>query len=92
MRRWTRWPGKGRGAWAREGARRMIVAALEAEVAAYVERYRAVRGENGRAAVVRNGRGRPGECLGTLTERDHTHGVGMVRGAAGMEEALAGRP
>jgi transposase-like protein len=44
---------------AREGARRMIAAALEAEVASYVERFRAARDEDGRAAVVRNGRGRP---------------------------------
>ena len=36
---------------AREGARRMIAAALEAEVASYLERYRAERGEDGRAAV-----------------------------------------
>ena len=31
---------------AREGARRMIAAALEAEVASYIERYRAERGED----------------------------------------------
>lgn len=45
-------------ALAREGARRMIAAALEAEVEAYVARHRGVRGEDGRAAVVRNGRGK----------------------------------
>ena len=44
---------------AREGARRMIAAALEAEVKSYVERFRGVRGDDGRAAVVRNGRGKP---------------------------------
>jgi putative transposase len=44
---------------AREGARRMIAAALEAEVDAYLDRFRSVRGEDGRAAVVRNGRGKP---------------------------------
>jgi putative transposase len=43
---------------AREGARRMIAAALEAEVASYIERYRAERGDDGRAAVVRNGHGK----------------------------------
>ena len=44
--------------FAREGARRMLMEALEAEVADYVERHRAERGEDGRALVVRNGRGR----------------------------------
>ena len=43
----------------REGARRMLVEALEAEeVSEYVERHRAERGEDGRALVVRNGRAR----------------------------------
>jgi putative transposase len=41
---------------AREGARRMIAAALEAEVAEYVEALRHHRDENGHALVVRNGR------------------------------------
>jgi transposase-like protein len=41
---------------AREGARRMLVGALEAEVGAYVERHRAERDENGHALVVRNGK------------------------------------
>lgn len=55
---------------AREGAKRMIAAALEAEVASYVERFRSERGEDGRAAVVRNGRGRPRQVTlgsGTVT-------------------------
>jgi transposase-like protein len=43
---------------AREGARRMLVAALEAEVAAYVEAHRDERDEHGHALVVRNGKGR----------------------------------
>ena len=43
---------------AREGARRMLVAALEAEVAAYVETHRDERDEDGHALVVRNGKGR----------------------------------
>ena len=43
---------------AREGARRMLVAALEVEVAAYVEAHRDTRDEAGHAQVVRNGRGR----------------------------------
>ena len=41
---------------AREGARRMLVSALDAEVAEYVERHRRDRDEEGRAQVVRNGR------------------------------------
>ncbi len=40
---------------AREGARRMLEAALEAEVALYIERHRHERDESGRALVVRNG-------------------------------------
>ena len=43
---------------AREGARRRLVGALEAEVTAYVERHRAERDERGHAQVVRNGRAR----------------------------------
>jgi len=41
---------------AREGARRMLIAALEAEVADYIERHRGERDERGHAQVVRNGR------------------------------------
>ena len=40
----------------REGARRMLAEALEAEVAAYVEAHAAERDERGRRLVVRNGR------------------------------------
>ncbi len=54
---------------AREGARRMLMEALEAEVAAYVEGHRAQRGEDGRALVVRNGRGQ---------RRQVTTGAGTV--------------
>src|SRR5262245_60357099 len=43
---------------AREGARRMLVAALEAEVAAYLEAHRDERDDDGHALVVRNGKGR----------------------------------
>jgi transposase-like protein len=39
----------------REGARQMLAAALQAEVAAYVGQFADVRGENGRRLVVRNG-------------------------------------
>ena len=42
----------------REGARRMLAAALEDEVAAYIAAHAAERDENGRL-VVRNGHARP---------------------------------
>ena len=54
---------------AREGARRMIAAALEAEVGEYVERFADERGEDGKRLVVRNGRAR---------ERRVTVGSGTV--------------
>ena len=43
---------------AREGARRMLVVALETEVAAYLEAHRDKRDGDGHALVVRNGKGR----------------------------------
>jgi putative transposase len=43
----------------REGARRMLAAALEDEVAAYIAVHAADRDENGRRLVVRNGHARP---------------------------------
>jgi transposase-like protein len=43
---------------AREGARRMLGVALEAEVEAYIARHRELRDERGHARVVRNGRAR----------------------------------
>lgn len=43
----------------RAGAQRMLQTALEAEVAAYVERHQHERDENGRRLVVRNGKARP---------------------------------
>jgi putative transposase len=45
-------------ALAREGARRMLIAALEEEVAAYVERHTDERDADGRRQVVRNGKAR----------------------------------
>lgn len=44
---------------AREGARRMIMAALEEEVEDYIARHRHEVDEHGRRQVVRNGRGAP---------------------------------
>lgn len=43
---------------AREGARRMLVTALQEEVSAYVKAHTSARDEEGRAQVVRNGRAR----------------------------------
>src|SRR5262245_13399839 len=43
---------------AREGARRMLVAALEAEVTAYLDAHHDERDAEGHALVVRNGKGR----------------------------------
>src|SRR3954471_3018118 len=54
---------------AREGARRMIAVALEAEVADYVERFVEERDEDGKRLVVRNGHAR---------ERRVTVGSGTV--------------
>ncbi len=42
---------------AREGARRMIMAALQEEVEAYIARHAQERDENGHRLVVRNGSG-----------------------------------
>jgi transposase-like protein len=57
---------------AREGARRMILAALQAEVEAYHKRHRDDRDARGRALVVRNGSARPRRLTlgaGTITIR-----------------------
>jgi putative transposase len=40
----------------RSGARRMLIAALEAEVEAYIQQHAHLRDENGHALVVRNGK------------------------------------
>jgi transposase-like protein len=47
----------------REGARRMLAEALQAEVDAYIAAFRDERDENGRRLVVRNGRHQPREVL-----------------------------
>lgn len=44
--------------FARAGARKMLIQALEEEVAAYIERHKNERDENDRALVVRNGHGK----------------------------------
>jgi putative transposase len=53
---------------AREGARRILVAALEKEVAAYLEQHQGELDEQGHRLVVRNGRAQPRKViLGTGT-------------------------
>src|SRR5512135_1460743 len=47
----------------REGARRMLAGALQAEVEAYIAAHAAERDENGRRLVVRNGSHQPREVL-----------------------------
>jgi transposase-like protein len=47
----------------RDGARRMLAAALEAEVAAYIAAHAGDLDENGRRLVVRNGHARPRQVL-----------------------------
>jgi len=47
----------------REGARQMLAAALQAEVAAYIDRFAELRDENGRRLVVRNGAAEPRTLL-----------------------------
>ena len=53
---------------ARAGARRILIAALDAEAADYVERHRHERDDEGRALVVHNGRSQGRQLtLGTGT-------------------------
>ena len=47
----------------REGARQMLAAALQAEVAAYIDQFAGVCDENGRRLVVRNGAAEPRTVL-----------------------------
>jgi hypothetical protein len=47
----------------REGARRMLVEALQAEVDDYIARFAGERDEHGRRLVVRNGSHQPREVL-----------------------------
>jgi hypothetical protein len=46
----------------REGARRMLAEALQAEVDAYIARFAVERGEDSRRLVVRNGYHQSREC------------------------------
>ena len=66
---------------AREGARRMLAAALEEEVAHYVEAHAAARDADGRRLVVRNGRAQ---------SRTVTCGAGTIAGPCAAGERPAG--
>ena len=50
-------------ALAREGARRMLASALQAEVAAYIDEHAGQVDEAGRRLVVRNGSAQPRQVL-----------------------------
>src|SRR4051794_29474040 len=77
---------------AREGARRMLVAALEAEVADYVARFGAARDERGHAEVVRNGHGQPRKVtLGAGTLEVRAPRVDDRRGVGGAKQTFRSR-
>ena len=71
----------------REGARRMLAEALQAEVDAYIAQFRDERDENGRRLVVRNGRHQPREVLTSAGAVEVT----APRAAARLPRAPAGR-
>ena len=67
----------------REGARRMLAEALQAEVEAYIAAFAAERLENGRRLVVRNGYHQSREVLtsaGAATTWTHSCAVGRAGG------------
>ncbi len=83
---------------ARVGARRMLMAALEAEAADYVERHRRERDESGRALVAHNGRGPKRARLPMEQERWSCGRRGSMiagatmKGAASVSPAASWRP
>jgi O-acetyl-ADP-ribose deacetylase (regulator of RNase III) len=85
-------------ALAREGARRMIEAALQLEVEEYVSRHRSERDPAGHAVVVRNGTARPRSVTCCRTPKsagiwtdDGDHDVGLARGALRVTSAARRR-
>ena len=95
-RRRTRWMGVLLDEIAREGARRMLVAALETEVAAYLEAHRDERDAEGHAMVVRNGKGRTRKVTvgaGTIpVSAPRVNDRRMTGTAAGRSRAASCRP
>ncbi len=67
----------------RDGARQMLAAALQAEVAAYIEQFADVLDEDGHRLVVRNG---------YHQEREVVTGAGAVTVTRAAGERQAGRP
>ena len=71
--------GKSLDELAREGAQRMIAAALDEEVEAFLARHRDERNGRGHAQVVRNGRARPRKVTtgaGTMEIQAHGSTIG----------------
>jgi hypothetical protein len=80
---------------AREGARRMLAAALEAEVAEYLERHRGERDEQGQALVVKNGRARARSPWARERWRFQLRGsmtAGWLRASGSASRARSCRP
>lgn len=77
---------------AREGARRMIAAALEVEVEEYLARHRAERDVDGRALVVRNGKGRArGVTVGSGTMKVEAPRVNDKRVVGGRRQRFTSK-
>jgi len=58
---------------AREGARRMLMEALQAEVSDYIDKFKDVRDESGKRLVVRHGKAEPRRLtLGTSLPTEFT--------------------
>jgi|TARA_Y100000031_G_scaffold614_1_gene889 transposase-like protein len=86
-------PGRMLDEIAREGARRMLAVAMEAEAASYVEGHRHERDEGDRALVVRNGKARPRKItLGAGTVEIHAPRVNDRRvDASGQRQRFTSR-
>ncbi len=86
-------PGRMLDEIAREGARRMLAVAMEAEAASYVEGHRHEQDEGDRALVVRNGKARPRKItLGAGTVEIHAPRVNDRRvDASGQRQRFTSR-
>ncbi len=78
---------------AREGARRMLAVAMEAEAASYIDDHQHERDEDARALVVRNGKARPRKItLGAGTVEIHAPRVNDRRvDASGQRQRFTSR-
>src|SRR5256714_15647166 len=86
----------------RDGARQMLAAALQAEVAAYIGQFAGLRDEDGRRMVVRNGTAEPRTVLTSAgavaataprvdDKRTHPASRGRMRGSAATPRPRARR-